>query len=244
MRGMMTTEHGWTIIDAEAGVLSYTYAFSPGGATANAFTARLRSGGLLVVSPPTKVSQEVVDDLAAYGEVEALVANNGFHHLGLARWRELFPAARCFAADGAKARIAKRSKDAGELDPLGGLAPLLAEGVAVIETPSSKCGETWVRAKIDGGYAWYGSDIVANMPSLPPNFIVRQLFKWTKSAPGYRLFNLAHKIVLKDRKATLRAMLADVEQHPPRVMVPAHGEILSSASLAVDTERLLRDAIA
>lgn len=242
MRAMKTTEHGWTIIDADAGVLSYTYEFS-GGATSNCFTARLASGGLLVVSPPTKVSREVVDDLAPYGEVEALVANNGFHHLGIARWRELFPKARCFAAVGAKARIAKRSRDAGELEPLRELEPLLAEGVAVVETPSSKCGESWTRAKIDGGYAWYGSDIVANMPTLPPNFVVRQLFKWTKSAPGYRLFNLAHKIVLKDRKATLRAMLEDVRQHPPRVMVPAHGGILSSGSLAADTEQLLVAAL-
>lgn len=242
MRAMRTTEHGWTIIDADAGVLTYTYEFSR-GATSNCFTARLRSGGLLVVSPPIKVSQEIVDDLAAYGKIEALVANNGFHHLGIARWRELFPKARCFAAEGAKARIAKRSKDAGELEPLAALEPLLAEGVAVIETASSKCGETWVRAKIEGGYAWYGSDILANMPSLPPNFVVRQLLKWTKSAPGYRLFNLAHKIVLKDRKATLRAMLEDVKRHPPRVMVPAHGGILSSASLGAETERLLMDAV-
>lgn len=242
MRRMKTTEHGWTIIDADAGVLSYTYKFS-GGATSNCFTARLASGGLLVVSPPTKVSREVVDDLAPYGAVEAIVANNGFHHLGIARWRELFPKARCFAADGAKTRIAKRSKDAGELEPLRALEPLLAEGVAVVETASSKCGESWARAKIEGGYAWYGSDLVANMPSLPPNFVIRQLFKWTKSAPGYRLFNLAHKLVLKDRKATLRAMLEDVRAHPPRVMVPAHGKILSSGSVAADTEQLLVAAL-
>jgi hypothetical protein len=242
MRAMQTTEHGWTIIDATAGVLSYTYAFSR-GATSNCFTARLASGGLLVISPPTKVAGEVAEDLAPYGPVEALVANNGFHHLGIARWRELFPAARCFAAPGAKVRIAKRSRDAGEFEPLDALTPLLAEGVAVIETASSKCGETWARAKIEGGHAWYGSDLFANLPTLPPNFVIRQLFKWTKSAPGYRLFNLAHKLVLKDRKATLRALLADVREHPPRVMVPAHGEITSSASLAAETEPLLVAAI-
>ena len=28
---MQTTKHGWTIIDADAGVLSYTYEFSKGG---------------------------------------------------------------------------------------------------------------------------------------------------------------------------------------------------------------------
>jgi hypothetical protein len=242
MRPMKTTEHGWTIIDADAGVLSYTYEFNP-GATSNCFTARLASGGLLVVSPPTKVSREVVDDLEPYGKVEALMANNGFHHLGIARWRELFPEARCFAAMGAKTRIEKRSRDAGELEPLSALAPLLAEGVAVVETASSKSGETWARAKIEGGHAWYGSDLFANMEKLPPNFVVRQLFKWTKSAPGYRLFNLAHKLILKDRKATLRALLEDVREHPPRVMVPAHGGILSTESLAKETEQLLVAAI-
>lgn len=242
MRAMATTEHGWTILDADAGVLSYTYKFS-GAGTSNAFTARLASGGLLVISPPLGIGREVADDLAAYGAVEALVANNGFHYLGIARWRELFPAARCFAAAGARARIAKRSRQTGELEPLEALTPLLAPGVAVTESPSSKCGETWARASIAGGHVWYGSDLFANMPELPRNFVVRQLFKWTKSAPGYALFNLAHKIVLKDRKATLRALLEDVRRWPPTVMVPAHGDVVRGDSVARDTERLLVAAI-
>lgn len=239
---MQTTENGWTIIDAAAAVLSFTYEFSA-GATSNSFTARLASGGLLVLSPPTKLSRAQADDLAAYGPVEALVANNGFHHMGLARCRELFPEARCFAAPGARARIAKKSSDAGELEDLSALTPLLAEGVAVIETTASKCGETWARVKLDEGYAWYASDLLANIEQLPPNFVLRALFKWTKSAPGYRLFNLAHKLVLKDRKAVLRDMLEDVREHPPRVMVPAHGALLASKSLAADTEELLAAAI-
>lgn len=239
---MQTTPNGWTIIDPAAAVLSFTYEFNP-GATSNCFTARLASGGLLVLSPPSKISREQVEDLAAYGPVEALVANNGLHHLGLARWRELFPAARCFAAPGARARIAKKSRDAGELEDLSALTPLLADGVAVIETPSSRCGETWARVKLDDGYAWYTSDLFANMERLPPSFMVRMLFKWTKSAPGYRLFNLAQKFVLKDRKAVLRALLEDVREHPPRVMVPAHGALLASESVAADTEELLVAAI-
>lgn len=239
---MKTTEHGWTIIDADAGVLTYTYEFSAGG-TSNCFTARLASGGLMVISPPSRIDRAVADDLAPFGPVEALVANNGFHYLGIGRWRELFPKARCFAAPGAGARIAKRSSDAGTLEPLDALTPLLAEGVAVVETPSSKCGETWARAKIEGGHAWYGSDLFANMAALPPSFFIGKLFKWTKSAPGYTLFNLAHKIILKDRKASLRAVLEDVRTHPPTVMVPSHGEIASAPSVARDTEALLVAAV-
>lgn len=240
---MSSTQHGWTILDGDAGVLSYTYPFSRSG-TSNAFTARLASGGLLVISPPSRIAREVADDLAPFGAVEALVANNGFHHLGIGRWRELFPAARVFAAAGAQARIAKRSRDAGAFESLEALAPLLADGVAVVEAPSSKCGETWARARIAGGHAWYGSDLFANMPTLPGNVLVRQLFKWTKSAPGYALFNLAHKIILKDRKATLRALLDDVRRWPPSVMVPSHGGIVRGDEVGRDTEQLLAAALA
>lgn len=238
---MQTTQHNWTIIDGDAGVLSYTYKFGREG-EANCFTARLRSGGLLVISPPRGISDAELADLAAFGEVEAIVANNGFHHLGIGHWREKFPRARCFAAPGAAKRIAKRSKHAGELEPLAELQPLLADGVAVVEAPASKAGETWAWAKIADGYAWYASDVLANM-QLPSALIPRLLFKLSDNAPGYKVFSLALWIIIKDKKRALGAMLDDVRTHPPTVMVPAHGEILSHASLATETEQLLGDAI-
>lgn len=239
---MATNTHGWTVIDPQAGVLSLTYAFASEG-QANCFTARLPSGGLMIVSPPAKIAGAALDVLRAYGNVEAIVANNGFHHLGIAPWRARFPRARCFAAVGAMKRIAKRSDEAGEFEPLSALQPLLGDDVAVVEAPASKCGETWARAKIEGGWAWYASDILANMPSLPSNFLVRTLFKLSKSAPGYRVFNLAVKFIIKDKKTALAAMLEDVRAHPPTVMVPAHGEILRGDRLAADTERVLREAL-
>jgi hypothetical protein len=239
---MQTTQHGWRIIDGDAGVLSFSYKFA-GEGQANCFTAKLPSGGLMVISPPSRATAEEIGDLAAYGPVEVIIANNGFHHLGIASWREQFPRARCFAAPGAITRIAKKSKDAGELEPLSALQPLLDDRVAVIEAPASRAGETWARAKIDGGYAWYASDVLANMPQLPSSFIVRTLFKLTKSAPGYKVFNFAVKFILSDKKRALGMMLEDVRKHPPTVMVPAHGVILSQPSLAAETEQLLVAAI-
>lgn len=235
---MQTTKRGWTIIDEQAGVLSYSYSFG-GEGQANCFTARLPSGGLLVISPPSRVADEVIAELEPFGEVEALVANNGYHHLGLGRWREAFPRASCYAALGAIERIGKKSRTAGELRPLAELAPKLGADLAVIEAPTSRAGETWAWAKIDGGYAWYASDILANMERLPSNFLFRFLFKVSKSAPGYRVFNLAVKFIIKDKRAALGAMLDDVRKHPPTVMVPAHGTILTGASVAGETERLL-----
>lgn len=236
---MQTTPQGWTVIDGDAGVLCFSYTFTKEG-QANCFTAKLPSGGLMVVSPAARIETAAIEELAAYGPVEALVANNGFHHLGLARWKEHFPEARCFAAPGAIERINKKSKDAPALEPLSALAPLLGEDVAVIETASSKCGESWARAKIAGGYAWYASDLLANMDRLPSSFVIRALFKLTKSAPGYRVFGLATKIILEDKRATFSAMLEDVEKHPPTVMVPGHGAIVATPGLAAETEGLLR----
>jgi hypothetical protein len=239
---MATTQAGWRIIDGDAAVLTLTYKFG-GEGQANCFTAKLPSGGLMVISPPRNISAAELEALAAYGEVEVIVANNGYHHLGVGRWREQFPRARCFAAPGAAARIAKKSRDAGELEPLSALAPLLGDDVAVIEAPSSKCGETWAWAKIAGGYAWYASDVLANMEQLPSNFLFRMLFKLSKSAPGYKVFNLAVKFIISDKKLALGAMLDDVRRHPPTVMVPAHGTILTADSVAAETEQLLTAAI-
>lgn len=233
----MKTSKGWTLIDADAGVLSYSYKFAAEG-QANSFTARLPSGGLLIISPPRQIDDAGLAELAEHGQVEAIVANNGYHHLGIGRWRAGFPKARCFAAPGAAARIAKKSKDAGPLEPLAALQPLLGHDLAVVEAPKSKCGETWAWAKIAGGHAWYASDILANM-ALPSNFLIRTLFKLSKSAPGYKVFNLATKLILADRKLALGQMLDEVRKHPPTVMVPAHGDLLEGASLAADTEALL-----
>ena len=239
---MRTTSHGWTVLDEAAGVYSYTYSFGNGGRS-NCFTARLADGTWMVISPPSNIPDAAIDELAQIAEVGALVANNGWHHLGFARWRERFPAARCFAAEGARARIRKKSATAGELEPLSALASLLSDEVAVTEAPGSKDGETWAWAKIDGGYAWYASDILANLDKLPPKLVLRLLFKLSNSAPGYRVFNLAVRFIFSDRKAGLTAMLADVRQHPPRVMVPAHGGILDGATVADDTIALLEAAL-
>ncbi len=86
------------------------------------------------------------------------------------------------------------------------------------------------------------TDLLANM-TLPSNFIVSRLFKWTKSAPGYRVFGLAARFILKDRRATFRAMLADIEAHPPTIMVPAHGAIVSRESCASETTAMVQAAV-
>ena len=239
---METTPNGWMVLDRERAVLAHNYSFG-GAGTANAFVARLADGKLLVISPPCRMTEAAFLELEAFGEVGAVVANNGFHHLGRAEWKKRYPDARYFASPQSAARIAKKNAEAGTFEPLSALMPLLGDDVGVTEVPETKCGETWMWARIGGGYAWYVSDVLANMPELPSNFVLKLLFKWTKSAPGYRPFNLALKFVVKDRKKVLAQLLEEMKVRPPTVVVPAHGPVLTEAGLAERTYGMLQAAL-
>lgn len=239
---MTTTAAGWTIIDENAGVMSLTYNYGKDG-KANCLTAKLPSGGMLVVSPPSRVSDAIMDELEGIGPVEALVSNNGFHYLGVDKWQKRFPKARTYAAPGAIARIAKKSTKPLSFEPLSALRSSLGESIAVVEAPGSRHGETWTRVKIADGYAWYTSDILINVPELPKPFIPRTLFKLTKSGPGYTVFNLAVRFIFKDKRAGLGAMMREVDEYPPTVMVPAHGGTLRGADVPAKTRAVIQAAL-
>lgn len=234
---METTPSGWLVIDRARGVLTRSYKFSKGG-TAMTFVARMGDGRLMVVSPPSGLDEAAYAELAPFGEVGALVANNGFHYLGQAAWRARFPKARSFAPAQAVARIDKKSKVKLSFEPMAALAELTGGDVGVRDVPETKRGEAWCWAKTERGHAWYASDVLANMPKAPP-FPIGLLFKWSNSAPGYKVFGLAMKLIVKDPKATLRLLAEDLEAHPVTTMVPAHGDVLAHASLAADTRALV-----
>lgn len=239
---MEKTPGGWTVIDRDAGVLTYTYEFTKGGLSTT-FVARMGDGKLLVVSPCTGLTDEAAKELEAFGEVGAVMANNGFHHLGVAAWRERYPNARFFAPAEAIKRIKKKNADAGDFEPLSALVGTTGDDVGIHDVDNTKCGESWVWARTANGSAWYVSDVLANIPGLPKPLIPKLLFKLTGSAPGYRVFNLALKFIVKDKKAVLRALLADMEKLPPTVVVPAHGPLLDQASVAADTREVLQAAL-
>jgi hypothetical protein len=93
------------------------------------------------------------------------------------------------------------------------------------------------------------SDIVANLERLPDALIPRLIFKWSGSGPGYKVFHAALALIVKDKRAVLRALLADAEAHPPAVVVPAHGAPVEpaaagSSNVAEQTLTLLRSALA
>lgn len=237
---MDTTTRGWRIIDRDTCTLMHEYFFSKPDGLANTFVTAMAPGQLMVVSPAVRVEPELLDDLAQFGEVRALVASNGFHHLGIRQWRDHFPKAKCYAPAQALARIAKKGHDVGPLRALSKLSINAESGVFITEVPETKCGEIWVRRATQSGQVWFVSDILANIERLPKNFIFKMIFKLSKSAPGYKVFHLGLKFIVGDGRKVLRDLLEDMTAHPPTVVVPAHGQVLDHAELWPDTKAMLQ----
>ncbi len=240
---MDTTSTGWTIIDRDAGVLFRSYTFNDAGGSATTWVARIGDGKLLAISPGKGFSDADHQDLAEFGEVVAVVAPNGFHHLGVAEWRTRYPNARFFAPKLAQARIAKKNPDAGTFEDLSELKALLPGNVSVREAPATKVGELWAWAKTADGYAWYASDLICNWESFPGPFFLNWIWKWTKSGPGYKLFHFAMMAIVKDKKALFREWLEDLKAHPPTHVVPAHGPCASHEGVGQQTIDMVAAAL-
>ncbi|MCA9583412.1 MAG: hypothetical protein KC416_16545 [Myxococcales bacterium] len=234
---METTEHGWRIIDGDAGILSYEYHFDKEG-TANTFAARMADGRMLVISPASRMPAGAFGDLERFGEVGAVLASNGWHYLGIKEWKDRYPKARFFADPLAQARIAKKSPDSLPLENPDDLATMTGPNIKVTNAPATKCGETWAWAKGTRGYVWFTGDILANFPSLPGNFFVRSFFRLTGTKEGYGIFHTAMKFIVDDKDRVLRELRQDMKEHPPSVVVPGHGPLLDDADLPARSDAL------
>lgn len=231
---MDNTARNWNTFDAERPILTFEYSFGPGLATALAVGG---ADGLVVVSPPCKVSAAAFDGLARFGPVRALVASNAYHHMGIPEWKARFPDAALFAPAQSIARVEKQSGLRG-FRPLADAAEIAGPRLELIDMPHYRTGEVLVRIDTAGGLAWYVTDVILNIPVLPPNPVARFLFWASRSAPGLRYNNLAPLFMVKDKAALKRWLAAQAASRPPRWLIPAHGDIVDFQADAAAARRL------
>jgi hypothetical protein len=236
----MTTVPGWTTLAENPLVLVKEYAFGPG--RANAVAVGLPNRKLLITSPPTNVPDADLKALEQCGEVIALLANNGTHHMGLGPARRAFPSAVTYAAPRAAARIRDKGKDFGQLASIETLQPVLGDAVSVFAVDGDKVGDVLVRVRTERGTVLYASDFIANIQSLPDNFIFRMIFKLTDSGPGLKVFRIFFKFFVADRNAARDFLVKEIEANPPAVLVPAHGDVVIQSDLAPTLVGMLRGA--
>jgi hypothetical protein len=216
----------WTVFDDEMPILTYEYSFGPGTSKSLAVGG---NDGLIVVSPPCRVTQSVYDDLERYGAVRALVASNAFHHLGLPEWKTRFPDAALFAPAQAIARVEKRT-GLPAIRPLADAASIAGPRVELVDMPHYKTGEVLVRIKTDRGDVWYVTDIIMNFPVLPKHPIAKFVFGISGSGPGLKFNNIAPLFMVKDKKALRRWFADEFAKAPPRWLITAHGAIVDFAA--------------
>lgn len=224
----------WTTAEPSLPALTFTYSFGPGSANALALVV---NGGVIVVSPPVNPPESAFTELEQHGPVEALVAPNAFHTMGIAPWKARYPSVPVFAPAQSIARVSKRSKDSG-IRPVSELASKLGDKVEIIDMPYYKTGEALVRWKIDGGHAWFTTDVLMNLPEVPKG-LFGMVFGWTKSAPGFRRNAIAGQFMVKEKKALYAWLIEQAEKAPPKVVVPCHGPVLRFADPVAEVRAAL-----
>ena len=237
---MSTTIPGWTTLAETPLVLVHEYGFGAG--RANALAVALPNRNWMIVSPPPKLTAEQAQAFTELGQVVALVENNGTHHMGLGPCRARFPDAVTYAEPKAAARIRSKNKDAGQLEPIEALRPLLGDAVSIVAADGCKIGDVIVRVKTEGGTVFYASDFLANINRPPKNPFARLLFKLTGSGPGLRVFRIFFMVFVADRKAAIDFLIRELQADPPAMMVPAHGDVVASPDLGTTLLGMLRAA--
>jgi hypothetical protein len=233
---METTAKGWNVLDRDRAIVWRQYSFGGGLATTMVF--RAAGDGLIVMSPGNNVDDGAMDELTDFGKVVALVASNAFHWLGQPAWRKRFPEARSFApAQGIK-RLSKKVPDA-KFEPLDALAPLLGDRAAVVEAPGFRVGNAFATVHGNYGTYWYPSDLLSNIPQLPPRIVFRALMSMTNSAPGYRLFRPSVWLMVKDKPALRTWIDQELAKSAPVAVIPAHGPPVTGSDLVNTTKSLL-----
>lgn len=209
----------WIIAEPSLPALTYTYSFGQGRANA---LALIVDGGVVVVSPPSTPTPALFAELEHRGPVRALVAPNAFHHLGLAPWKARHQDAPIFAPAQSIARLESKSGLRG-IRPVTEAANLLGSKVEILDMPHYRTGEILVRWRVEGGFAWYVTDVIMNFPRLPPGpFGV--VFKLTRSGPGLRRNAIAGLFMVKDKRALYRWLAEQADRTPPKLVLVSHGE--------------------
>lgn len=223
-------EH-WETIDADAGIWRAEYPFNK--IMINTVAVRIRDGGLMILSPGKTLPEGSFEELDAIGPVTAIVSPGPFHHLGMPAWRARYPDARMFATASGVARIPGQHKgvDLG-LEGIDALQSLLPDSVLAVEMPEQKHQDLFVVIKGEGSTTWYSNEVVGNQPELPPNFVLRTLFKWTGSGPGLRVNSMALKLIGGKKPAAKAFFAEQMKAHPPTRFLPCHGDLIEGPDTA------------
>jgi hypothetical protein len=232
----------WKTLDSER-AWALDYAFDKKGAMANCCAIKLRDGELMILSPALGVSEADFSEIEKHGRPVALVATNGFHHLGLPEWHKRYPAAKLYASTPAAARITKKHNgQLGAFEPLAKLSEVCPSDVVILEPPNMRIPDVMARVSTSGGWLWSFNDTVMNIPIVPPG-LFGKIMKWTDSVPGFKVARFFTMMSLKDKPGFKRWFLAELEKAPPARVITGHGPPILDGAVASQLPSMVQAAI-
>ncbi len=225
---MDKTAGGWEILDEKLPALRREYSFGPGMATTLVLGIGPRR--LLAVSPANGLDEAAHTDLAGYGEVTALLAPNGMHHLGIGPWLKRWPKSVAYAAEGNIERLRRKSSAGDVFQPLSRLE---RPGELLIDVPPGlKSPDLLLRQRIGSHWRWSVNDLVMNLPALPTHPVFRLVFTLSGAKVGLSAPKLVQFMLVADKARLGRWLAEQLDATPPAMMVFGHGSTLAGADVA------------
>jgi len=234
---MEATAGGWRILDAALPALWREYSFGPGMATT--LVIGLGPGKLLAVSPASGMDAAAHDALKSYGDVVALVAPNGLHHLGIEPWMKRWPNAVPYGAAASLSRLIRKCAAGASFRPLSQLA--LPEGVLIDNPPGLKSSDLVLRVRMRERWLWYINDLVMNMQRAPAQPMQRLVFGLLGMRIGLAAPPMPKLLLVRDRKATGEWLRREIDARPPALVVFGHGDPLAGPDVGERIKEALRE---
>lgn len=215
----------WLPVDERAGLFALEKVVASGWCW-RALALRLEGGEAALVSPVKGTLERSRESLAPIGRPTFALAPNHFHFLGIAEART--PQLTCVASAVARPRL--ETKCGHVFEPLDALRERLPAGITLLEPPGLKSGEVWVRAQTERGVAWAVCDAFFNVNN-PLSGTMGFMLRATSTAPGLRIGNTFHWLVLRDKKAYRRWLEERIAEDAPRILIPSHGDVIVDDAL-------------
>ncbi len=190
---------------------------------------RLKDQSLLVYSPLPLSPDQDFRALDSLGKVSHLLAPNHFHNLGIKPFYRRYPQATLWCAPLAAKRL--KSQTSLVFSDCANLAPLLPEGVSLVQPAGLKTGEVWIKVDSrDGGRILMVCDSFFNMPPQRRG-LFGMVLRLTGGAPGLRVSKVFGVIAVSQQAVYRQWLKAFVDQWQPQTLVPSHGDLLTDESL-------------
>jgi hypothetical protein len=200
--------------------------FTSTGIQANTHALRLAAGGIAVISPPSVPDDTWFAATEALGPVAALVAPNTGHDLGQIPWQARYPAAARYAPEVAGPQIAKGKAGCRPLSALSELAGRLPPGARVIDVPATKSGMTMFAVEAGDQRVLFVDEIINHDAEMPAFF--KLVFTLFGSRGGVARNRIWTWVFAADKGAVARAVLAEMDAHPPTLVLVGHGRPITA----------------